>query len=56
MERLLANLKPPPCKKAKGSEKNWRRVESTKMKNTILMRISSVLEREFWVARIIIMS
>ena len=34
MERLLANLKPPPCKKAKGSEKNWTRVESTKMKNT----------------------
>ena len=45
MERLLANLKPPPCKKAKGSEKNWRRVESTKMKNTNE-------EREFWVARI----
>lgn len=34
MERLLANFKLPPCKKEKGSEKNLRRVESMKMKNT----------------------
>ena len=34
MERLLANLKPPACKKATGGEKNLRRVESMKMKNT----------------------
>ena len=34
MERLLANFQPLLCKEAKRSEKNWRRVESTKMKNT----------------------
>ena len=34
MDGLLTNFQPLPCKETKRSERNWRRVESTKMKNT----------------------